>query len=75
MDLRHDTEERLEIRRIAVNGLSIRTARRTNSSGGTPLVIFNGIGAAIEMLLPFIDAVPDIDVITFDAPGAGRSTS
>lgn len=75
MELRHNTAERLEIRWISVNGLSIRTARRTNSSGGTPLVIFNGIGAALEMLLPFIDAVPDIDVITFDAPGAGRSAA
>ncbi len=60
---------------MSVNGLAVRTARRANSSGGTPLVIFNGIGAALEMLQPFIDAVPDLDVITFDAPGAGRSAA
>ena len=65
----------VDIRWISVNGLAVRTARRTSPSGGTPLVVFNGIGAALEMLLPFIDAVPDLDVITFDAPGAGRSAT
>ncbi len=65
----------MQIRWVSVDGLAVRTARRKNASGGTPLVIFNGIGAALEMLEPFIDAVPDLDVITFDAPGAGRSAA
>ena len=75
MRLRHSTEEDLTIEWISVDGLAIRTARRASASGGTPLVIFNGIGAALEMLLPFMDAVPDLDIITFDAPGAGKSAA
>jgi len=35
----------------------------------------NGIGACFEMLLPFIDAIPELDVILFDAPGAGKSAA
>ncbi len=75
MEARQGTDGRLQMRWMSINGLAVRTARRTSASGGMPLVIFNGIGAALEMLLPFIDAVPDLDVITFDAPGAGRSAA
>lgn len=35
----------------------------------------NGIGACFEMLLPFIDNVPELDVVVFDAPGAGKSAA
>jgi poly(3-hydroxyalkanoate) depolymerase len=41
---------------------------------GPPLLLCNGIGAGFEALQPFVDALdPGIEVIRFDAPGAGGS--
>ena len=42
--------------------------------GGTGilLVIANGIGSSLEILQPFVDALPaDIEVVRFDVPGVG----
>lgn len=39
---------------------------------GIPLVIANGIGASLEILQPFVDALPaEIEVVRFDIPGVG----
>jgi poly(3-hydroxyalkanoate) depolymerase len=44
------------------------------NGSGIPLVVANGIGASLELLQPFVDAVPaDVEVVRFDAPGAGGS--
>jgi len=41
---------------------------------GTPLVLCNGIGTALEVLDPFVDALPaDKPVLRFDVPGVGGS--
>lgn len=41
---------------------------------GRPLVICNGIGASLELLQPFVDAMePDIPILRFDVPGVGGS--
>jgi poly(3-hydroxyalkanoate) depolymerase len=40
----------------------------------TPLLLINGIGASLELLEPFVDALdPAIEVIRFDVPGVGGS--
>ena len=39
----------------------------------TPLLIFNGIGANLELLEGVAEALPDIEVIVFDVPGVGGS--
>jgi poly(3-hydroxyalkanoate) depolymerase len=40
----------------------------------TPLLLMNGIGASLEVLQPFVDAVdPRRTVIRFDVPGVGGS--
>jgi pimeloyl-ACP methyl ester carboxylesterase len=37
-------------------------------------LLFNGIGAPLELLQPFVDEVdPAVEVIRFDVPGVGRS--
>ena len=36
-----------------------------------PLVIFNGIGANLELVEPFAAALGDVEVIVFDIPGVG----
>jgi poly(3-hydroxyalkanoate) depolymerase len=44
--------------------------------GGTrpPLLLMNGIGANLELLKPFVDALdPAIEVLCFDVPGVGGS--
>ena len=47
---------------------------RPGDPARTPLLLMNGIGAALEALQPFVDALdPAIPVIRFDAPGVGHS--
>jgi poly(3-hydroxyalkanoate) depolymerase len=39
-----------------------------------PLLLINGIGASLELLEPFVEALdPAIDVVRFDVPGVGGS--
>ena len=61
-------------RRVAVLGHEVRVSVRPGTGPGPPLVICNGIGASLELLDPFVDALdPRIEVVTFDVPGAGGS--
>ncbi|HEY1973392.1 MAG TPA: poly(3-hydroxyalkanoate) depolymerase [Pseudonocardia sp.] len=47
---------------------------RPGQAARTPLLLMNGIGARLEALQPFVDALdPAIPVIRFDAPGVGQS--
>jgi len=39
----------------------------------TPLLIFNGIGANLELLEGVATALPDVEVAVFDVPGVGGS--
>jgi poly(3-hydroxyalkanoate) depolymerase len=57
---------------MTVRGHQIRVAHRPGS--GRPLVLCNGIGASIDLLQPFVDALdPAIPVVRFDVPGVGGS--
>lgn len=38
-----------------------------------PLLLFNGIGVGLEFLEPFVEAMADVEIITFDVPGVGAS--
>jgi poly(3-hydroxyalkanoate) depolymerase len=63
-----------EIRRVDVDGHVLRVARRRGDAGpAIPLLIFNGIGANLELLEPFVEALQNIEIVAFDAPGAGAS--
>jgi pimeloyl-ACP methyl ester carboxylesterase len=59
------TERHLKLRRTSV------FVRETGS--GTPVVLLNGIGAHVDMWRPMEDALDGMRVISFDAPGTGRS--
>ncbi len=62
------------LRTVAVRGQHLRVAVRPGDRTRTPLVLANGIGASLELLEPFVDALdPSIEVIRFDAPGVGGS--
>jgi poly(3-hydroxyalkanoate) depolymerase len=38
-----------------------------------PLLLFNGIGANVELAEPFMSAMSDVETIVFDIPGVGGS--
>lgn len=61
-----------EIRHVDVGSQTLRVAVKRGDSG-VPLVIFNGIGANLELLEGVAAALKGIEVITFDVPGVGGS--
>ena len=62
------------VRRVTVLGHQVRVSARPGTQPGPPLVICNGIGASLDLLDPFVDAVdPRIEVVRFDVPGTGGS--
>lgn len=66
----------MNIKTIDINGQVIRVAIREGLANTTPLLIFNGIGASLDLVLPFIQALnTDLTVIAFDVPGVGGSPS
>src|SRR3974390_1105678 len=62
-----------EIKMLDVAGQSLGVGIRRGKSSPPPLVIFNGIGANLELLEPFVEALKGIEIIAFDVPGAGGS--
>jgi poly(3-hydroxyalkanoate) depolymerase len=64
----------LAMRSIEVDGQPLRVAVRPGTAAGVPLLLVNGIGASLELLQPFVDAIdPAVDVIRFGVPGVGGS--
>jgi poly(3-hydroxyalkanoate) depolymerase len=68
------------LRSVAVGDQLLRTSVRpglpsdARLTAATPLLLINGIGASLELLEPFVDALdPAIEVIRFDVPGVGGS--
>src|SRR5437867_2747343 len=61
-------------RTITVKGQRLRIATRSGDGTCMPLLLMNGLGANLELLQPFVDALaPAIEVICFDVPGVGGS--
>lgn len=54
-------------------GHRIRVAVWPGRAERVPLLLFNGIGANVELLAPIADCLADVEVIAFDAPGVGGS--
>ena len=66
------TAERM--RNLSVGGRTLRVCVREGAAGWPPLLLCNGIGASLELLQPFVDALdPRRPVIRFDLPGIGGS--
>lgn len=64
------------LRRVTVAGHDVRVSVRPGTAPGTPLVLCNGIGASLDVLEPFVDAIdPRIEVVSFDVPGSGGSST
>lgn len=64
---------RTEVRNLEVNGQVLRVGIRAGSGLTPPLLIFNGIGANLELVEPFVAALEDVETIIFDVPGIGGS--
>jgi len=61
---------------VTVRGRSLRVAVRGGIDGWPALLLCNGIGASLELLQPFVDALdPRREVIRFDLPGIGGSAA
>jgi poly(3-hydroxyalkanoate) depolymerase len=56
-----------------VDGQWLRVAVRPGERRGPPLLLFNGIGASVELVQPFFEALDDREAIVFDVPGVGES--
>ena len=67
------TTQRSEtVHEVLVNGRRMKVSVRPGE--GIPLLMCNGIGASLELLQTFVDALdPSIPVIRFDVPGIGGS--
>jgi len=64
--------ERMRI--LAIGRWTMRVAVREGNPEWPPLLLCNGIGASLEALQPFVDALdPQRGVIRFDMPGIGGS--
>jgi len=60
------------MRTLTVRGRVLRVAVREGD--GPPLLLCNGIGASLELLQPFVDALDSArGVVRFDLPGIGGS--
>jgi poly(3-hydroxyalkanoate) depolymerase len=62
------------VRSVTVAGRTLRVSVRTGDGSVPPLLLMNGIGASLEVLQPFVDAIDARrTVIRFDVPGVGGS--
>jgi poly(3-hydroxyalkanoate) depolymerase len=56
-----------------VDGQTLRVGIRPGEATRPPLLLFNGIGASIELVAPFLAALEGPEAIVFDVPGVGGS--
>jgi poly(3-hydroxyoctanoate) depolymerase len=70
----HASARSVRISEVVVSGKRLRVAVWPGDPVHVPLLLFNGIGARLELLAPFVDALGSAaETITFDIPGAGES--
>jgi poly(3-hydroxyalkanoate) depolymerase len=65
----------MQIRLHNIEGQTLRVGIRRGEEARPPLLLFNGIGANIELVEPFLDALGGGEAIIFDVPGVGGSPS
>ena len=62
-----------EICNVELDGQALRVGIRREHGHRPPLLLFNGIGANLELVRPFVDALEQVEVVIFDIPGVGGS--
>ncbi len=68
-----NSAQKFDIRTIDVDGQELRVAVKEAKSKTPPLLMFNGIGANLELGFPLLDALENTSAIIFDVPGVGGS--
>lgn len=63
----------MRVQTFDVDGQVLNVGIREGSSSRPPLMMFNGIGANLELAEPFMTALSDTTGIIFDVPGVGGS--
>ena len=71
-DVESDRAE-FELRMIEVGAQPLRVAVKRGPKGRPPFLLFNGIGANLELAEPFLRALKRREAIIFDVPGVGGS--
>ena len=69
---KHVSED-IEVRMIDVSGQMLKVATKSGPEDSPPLLMFNGIGANLELAFPFLDELQGRRAIIFDIPGVGGS--
>jgi len=60
---------------VDVGGQRLRVGVQRGGRSGPPLLIFNGVGANLELLAPFASEMHGVEIVVFDVPGVGGSPS
>jgi poly(3-hydroxyalkanoate) depolymerase len=68
-----DAPSGMHIGFVTLGGQRLRVAIRPGQRTAHPLLIFNGIGANLELVGPLLAELDDIETLIFDVPGAGQS--
>jgi poly(3-hydroxyalkanoate) depolymerase len=66
-------QAQFDVRMIEVGAQSLRVAVKRGPKGRPPLLLFNGIGANLELAKPLMRALKRTEAIIFDVPGVGGS--
>jgi poly(3-hydroxyalkanoate) depolymerase len=77
-DVQVDPDSGLHVGTLTIGGqllrVGIRPGLRVNGvAAGVPLLLFNGIGANLELVNPFVNELDGAEAVIFDVPGAGKS--
>jgi len=73
MQQARDVSLAMDIRSLTIDGQRLRIGVRAGAPRLPPLIVFNGIGASLELIEPFVSALPEREVVAFDVPGSGGS--
>lgn len=63
----------VDIRNLQVGGQDLRVAMMGRADAEETLLVFNGIGASLETVVPFAERFGRTRIVTFDVPGVGGS--
>jgi poly(3-hydroxyalkanoate) depolymerase len=63
----------VDVQMIKVGDQPLRVAIKRGDKARPPLLLFNGIGANLELAKPFMCALRTIEAVIFDIPGVGGS--
>jgi poly(3-hydroxyalkanoate) depolymerase len=63
----------IDVRMIEVGDQALRVAIKHGRKDRPPLLLFNGIGANLEIAKPFMHALNETEAVIFDIPGVGGS--